>query len=233
MKNRGMSDEFDGNSEMKSKSIRYATPNGFEAEFEPGSRGRVLRNLKGIRRKREMDQREFEALVRVQEMYLEKIENDMRFTANLICEMHRDWLGNLYPWAGKYRTVELAKAGFSWPPAYLIEQNMVVLEQGALHKCTPCKPGALTEVTLTIAEVHAELLLIHPFREGNGRLARWLAELMALQAGLALPLYHFTGRGSMAEKARYLSAVKSGYVRDYRPLADFFAEAIERGETVL
>jgi hypothetical protein len=32
--------------------------------------------------------------------------------------------------------------------------------------------------------VHAELLLIHPFREGNGRLARWLADLMALQPEL-------------------------------------------------
>jgi len=28
-----------------------------------------------------------------------------------------------------------------------------------------------------------ELILIHPFREGNGRIARFLSVLMALQAG--------------------------------------------------
>ena len=35
------------------------------------------------------------------------------------------------------------------------------------------------ELIKDIAKVHAELLFIHPFREGNGRTARILANLMA------------------------------------------------------
>ncbi len=35
-------------------------------------------------------------------------------------------------------------------------------------------------------EVHEELVLIHPFREGNGRVARLLSTLMAFQAGLPM-----------------------------------------------
>ena len=35
-----------------------------------------------------------------------------------------------------------------------------------------------------LARTHAEFILIHPFREGNGRLARLLNTLMAFQAGL-------------------------------------------------
>ncbi|TAK86063.1 MAG: hypothetical protein EPO20_09750 [Betaproteobacteria bacterium] len=31
-----------------------------------------------------------------------------------------------------------------------------------------------------LAETHVELVLIHPFREGNGRIARALSTLMAL-----------------------------------------------------
>jgi hypothetical protein len=46
---------------MASRSRRYTTPQGAEAEFEPGSQGRVLRNLCGIIRKREMDKAEYEA----------------------------------------------------------------------------------------------------------------------------------------------------------------------------
>src|SRR5688572_29364322 len=99
---------------------RYREAEGVEAAFEAGSRGRVLRNLVGIRSKSEMDRAEFEALVGVQEEYLHRLTAETRFSAELICEMHRDWLGGLYAWAGHYRTVEMSKGGFTWPPAYLI-----------------------------------------------------------------------------------------------------------------
>ena len=175
-----------------------------------------------------MDREEIGALVRVQDAYLQIIEEDTRFTAALICQMHRDWLGKLYIWAGRYRTVELAKAGFSWPPAQRVAANMETFEQGLLTDKTPCLPGSMDRILEDVAEVHAELLLIHPFREGNGRLARWLSELMLLQAGLPMPLYQFTGKGSVKERERYLSAVKRGYITDYRPLVDFFGAAVER-----
>jgi cell filamentation protein len=98
-----------------------------------------------------------------------------------------------------------------------------------LREHTPCRPAPLPVVARRLAEVHAELLLIHPFREGNGRLARWLADLMALQAGYDLPQYGFRGRGAQSRQARYLEAVKQGYLQDYGAFADFFLEAIERG----
>jgi len=61
---------------------------------------------------------------------------------------------------------------------------MAELERGALRKHTPCREANDADVARALAEVHAELILVHPFREGNGRLARLLALLMALQAGL-------------------------------------------------
>ena len=211
------------------KGVRYITANGPEAEYEPGSRGLVLRNLKGIRSKREMDQAEIDALVRVQEIYLEQIGPDTVITAEMVCRMHREWLGALYSWAGRYRTVDMSKGGFTWPPAMLVEQNMAFIERATLKIKTPCRPGLLERVARDMAEVHSELLLVHPFREGNGRLARWVADIMALQAGFPLPGYHFTGRGSETEKKKYLSAVQSGYKQNYDALAAFFADTIKRG----
>jgi cell filamentation protein len=207
---------------------RYVTPQGAETEFEPGSHGRVLRNRLHIRRKSEMDQMEFKALVTAQEVYLSRLGPDTRLTAEILCQMHRDWLGGIYEWAGRYRTVELAKGDFQWPPAFRISQNMDALEKGALARCTPCRPGPLPEVARRMAEVHAELLLIHPFREGNGRLARWVSDLMAFQAGLPAPDYGFAGRGAERRRRAYLEAVRRGYVQDYEPLTVFFAEALER-----
>ena len=42
----------------------------------------------------------------------------------------------------------------------------------------------MDEIAEAIATVHTEYILIHPFREGNGRLGRLIAVLMGLQAGL-------------------------------------------------
>ena len=212
----------------KSKISRYTTPKGPEAEFQPGSRRQVLRNRLGITNKRKMDEVEYQTLVRVQESYLKKISPKTRFTAALIRRMHRDWLGTIYPWAGQYRKVELLKGSFRWPPAHLVEQNMAGFERRLLLRHTPCLAGDLPDVAHKIAEVHAELLLIHPFREGNGRLARWLAELMCLQAGFPIPDYGFTGKGSRKRQEAYLIAVTRGYAQDYTALTYFFAEAIRR-----
>lgn len=207
---------------------RCRRPEGAEAEAQPGSRGLVLRNRLGITRKREMDRCEHDALLAAQGRYLERTRPETRFTAALLREMHRDWLGSIYEWAGQYRTVELQKGDFTWPPAIRVAGNMRAFEAGPLTEHTPCRPAPLPDVARRIAVVHAELLFIHPFREGNGRLARWLADLMALQAALPMPEYRFEGRGSAAERKRYLMAVKRGYLAEYEALADYFAEAILR-----
>lgn len=105
---------------------------------------------------------------------------------------------------------------------------MTAFETSLLAQWTPCRPGELPDVARAIAQVHAELLLIHPFREGNGRLARWLADLMAFQAELPAPKVQFAGMGSRAERARYLAAVKAGYLMRYSDLTEFFVETLER-----
>ncbi len=210
---------------------RYKMAVGIEAEYEPGSRGRVLRNNLGIRSKTAIDQIEAEALAQVQSRYFteEMITTDTAFTAELIKQMHREWLGDLYEWAGAYRTVDVAKGDFSFPPAYLIPDNMRTFEKDVLGKLTPCRPDKPSIVCESVARVHAELLLIHPFREGNGRLARWLANIMFAQSGLSIPDYGFTGRGSKMRQSRYLDAVIKAYYQDYSDLVRFLEEALERG----
>jgi len=73
--------------------------------------------------------------------------------------------------------------------------------------------------------VHAELILVHPFREGNGRCARLLAVLMGLQAGLP-PLDFGSVRG--LERRRYISAIHAGLDRNYEPMIEVFNRVIAR-----
>lgn len=112
----------------------------------------------------------------------------------------------------------------------MVATNMDVFSNETLAANTPCKPGPLVDVAQRIAVVHAEFLLIHPFRDGNGRMARWIADLMAAQAGLPNPDFRFQGRGGPERRASYLMAVKRGYALDHDALRDVFVEAIRRAE---
>ena len=203
---------------------RY-TAQGPEAEFEPGSRGRVLRNLAGVHSVREMARLESEYLLAATEYLIDEIEVDQRFRAEDICRMHRLWLGRLYAWAGEYRQVNIGKDGFMFAAAHLIPGLMAELERGPLRQFTPCRFGTVEEQAHALAVVHAELILIHAFREGNGRCARLVATLMGLQAGL--PVLNFGGiRGE--EKKRYISAVHAAVGRDYAPMSAVFRRVIVR-----
>ena len=198
---------------------------GPEAEFQPGSRGRVLRNRLGITRVRDMNEAESQALLIAQEAALDHFGPEHRFTASDICDLHRLWLGPIYEWAGDYRSVNIGKGGFQFAHAPLIAGLMRELQRSALARHTPCRPGRDNAIAAALAEVHAELILIHPFREGNGRLARLLALLMALQAGRPpLDFSPLAGRGRPA----YIAAIQAAMGRDYGPLTAMFGRVIAR-----
>ena len=97
------------------------------------------------------------------------------------------------------------------------------VEEKKLKKYTPCIFEDSSKIVEAIAEVHTELVLIHPFREGNGRVSRVLATLMALQAGL--PLLDFSAMNEQKEK--YFAAVQAGLERNYQPMETLFADVIE------
>lgn len=198
---------------------------GSQAEFEPGSRGRVLKNRLGIRRVGDMQRAESEALLAVQEWAVAHFDSAHRFTVKDVCELHRQWLGGIYEWAGDYRQVNMAKGDFMFAAAGQISRLMQEFERKQLAVYTPCASMDEAELLTALARTHAELVIIHPFREGNGRCARLLTWLMAMQAGLPpLDFSPLAGRG----KAAYIAAIHAAFQGDYTPLEARFAAVIRR-----
>lgn len=149
---------------------------------------------------------------------------DQRFTAADICLWHRQWLGEVYPWAGEYRQVNIGKGGFMFAMSAQVPRLMKEFERKELARFTPCIFDNLEGVLEALAITHCELVLIHPFREGNGRLSRLLSQLMALQAGL--PLLNFSViKGKQRET--YSAAVREGMGRDYAPMIEIFRKVVE------
>ncbi len=83
------------------KGGRYETSHLLEDQYELGSRGLVLKNLLGIKSKREMDRVEGREYVRAHSEAVNIYGQSHRFTAADICRIHGIWLGPIYSWAGR------------------------------------------------------------------------------------------------------------------------------------
>src|ERR1700722_2545067 len=82
--------------------------------------------------------------------------------------IHRHLFQDVYPWAGKYRTVWTSKGGnsFCYPANIASSMDKVfalLAESGALT--TDRRDQFISDIARFLGELNA----IHPFREGNGR----------------------------------------------------------------
>lgn len=204
---------------------RYDLSGGDEREFEPGTDGRILSNKLGITDAREMDLAEARAYQSLTMDSLEAFESDQRITVKFIKEMHRQWLGDIYNFAGEYRTVNVSKGGLMFCASPYIESEMKRYEE-VLKRCTPCDQMDKARLSAAMAEVHGEFILIHPFREGNGRLGRWITTLMAVQMGYPLLSFDLEGRNDQA-RLLYFSAVRR-FAIDPTELTSFFSGVLDR-----
>lgn len=204
---------------------RYNVSGLPEAQFEPGSNNQVLKNRLGLTSKEDMDAAEARALEQAMDVLVRTYDETHRFTATDLRDCHRIWLGDLYEWAGHYRQVNVSKDGFPFASAAQVPALMDQFEREVLSRCTPCRFTDRVQVVSAMAETHVELVLIHPFRDGNGRLARVLSTLMALQAGL--PLLDFSLIAGNRKNA-YIAAIQGGLDKRYVPMERLLEEIIEQ-----
>ncbi|NHQ59663.1 cell filamentation protein Fic [Chlorobium sp. BLA1] len=141
-----------------------------------------MKNLLGLKSKKEIDDAEVAAYARAFQFTMHNFAADQQLSMADIDAIHQAFFGSIYSWAGRHRVVNLSKEGFTFPAARFLTQSLETFEETILKPNTPCS-GTQEEVLAKTALVHLELLFIHPFREGNGRTARLVATLMAVQAG--------------------------------------------------
>ncbi|WP_027477803.1 Fic/DOC family protein [Curvibacter gracilis] len=200
---------------------RYA-PHAAEDEAQPGSGGLVLRNLAGITAVEDMDDLELALLAQLYENVLVEELPDRALSVADIKHWHRRWLGNVYEWAGQERSVNMGKGGFNFAAAAQIPRLLAGFEAEVLQRWTPCDHLSHEGLVEAIAVSHVELILIHPFREGNGRLSRLLADVMAVQAGRN-PLDYSSWE---SHKAGYIAAIHAGVAMNYEPMKFWVRRAL-------
>ncbi len=182
-------------------------------------------NWAGCLDKEEIDRREDEGVQRALELIADLVTRDepVPLTVRLIQRIHIELMEAIYPFAGKWRSVSLHKGEgpTKWPfPTGGLQPLINVLDRDVLRH-SPVISDDDQGVFAYASEVMNEILAIHPFREGNGRVAVIVANLILMQNGL-LPLAVYERR---ADEVRYLAACEEGRLRkNYEPLATLLAE---------
>jgi cell filamentation protein len=197
-----------------------------EGEYQAGSDGRVLKNLLGITSPEEMDEVELGLLIQLYESVLMEDLPVRALTVEDLKTWHRRWLGNVYEWAGQERSVNMGKGGFAFAAAGQIPRLLEQFERDCLKQWTPCGGLDINELVQAITMTHVELILIHPFREGNGRLSRLLADVMAVQAGHD-PLDYSAWE---TNKDAYIGAIHQGVRMDFEPMKHWVCVAMGLAE---
>jgi cell filamentation protein len=202
---------------------RYQVP-GKQGEFQSGSENLVLANKLGITTPDDMNELELHLLTQLYEEVLINHLPERQVTVADLKTWHRRWLGNVYAWAGQERTVNMSKGDLMFAAAAQVPRLLAQFEHNCLARWTPCQGMASDVLAEAIAITHVELILIHPFREGNGRLSRLLADVMVVQSGRG-PLDYSAWE---AHKSDYFLAVRQGLAGDYKPMQYWVAQALGR-----
>lgn len=185
----------------------------------------ILLNFAGCLDREEIHRREDEGVARAMELVAMLVARPepVALTCGLIRQVHAELMGAIYPFAGAWRVVSLHKGDgpTKWPiPPGGIEQVMEVFERDVLSR-SPVLSDDDENVFSYVSEVMGEFLAIHPFREGNGRTAFILGNLLLMQNDL-LPLDVYDRR---KDEARYVAACEEARIhKNYEPFAGLVAE---------
>ena len=134
-----------------------------------------------------------------------------RFSASHYRAIHHHLFQDVYRWAGKYRTVRIARGGSAFCYPENIDREMQLLFQGLArnrHLKARTRKAFVAGATAFLAQLNA----IHPFREGNGRSQTTFLVLLADTAGHPLDL------DRLKPKA-FLKAMIASFAGDEGPLA--------------
>ncbi len=117
-------------------------------------------------------------------------------TFSALQAIHKYLFGDIYDFAGKLRTVNIAKSNFRFAPLIYLEAALANIDK---------MPQSTYD---EIIEKYVEMNIAHPFREGNGRSTRIWLDLM-LKKGISRVV-----DWSKVDKEDYLLAMERSPIKD-------------------
>ncbi len=121
--------------------------------------------------------------VRIAELQANPITGN--FDLKHLQEIHKYIFQDVYPFAGKLREENIAKGSFQFAHASFLKDQATELFKQLKDENT-LKGLKIDEFSNRAAHYMAEINVLHPFREGNGRTQREFIRCLALSNGYSL-----------------------------------------------
>lgn len=176
----------------------------------------ILRNRLAITNAKQLDQAEADI---TRARLIELMESPLPGDYDLahLRAFHRRIFGDISPWAGEIRTVEIAKGTWFCPvrniESYAADVFAKLAGEGLLRN------RGRTEFVAGLADYYSDINALHPFREGNGRTQRAFLGQLARDAGFRVAWERLDG-------ARNDSASIAGFHGDNEPLRRMLDELV-------
>lgn len=166
----------------------------------------VLINLPGLRSAAQLEA--FELIATTQRA--DEAFPAGRFGVSHYRRFHRHLFQDVYAWAGKFRTVRLAKGAsmFCYPEHIPAEMDRLF---DRLKREDFLRGRSRADFARGLAAWLASINAIHPFREGNGRTQLSFAAMLAEKAGWPFNLDHL-------DHETYLAAIIASFAGDEQRL---------------
>lgn len=127
----------------------------------------------------------------------------------------------LYAWAGEIRTVDISKGGTRFCTVdFIVPQVEKIFSRLEQEQYLTIYTGF--DLVKKFAEYYGDLNMVHPFREGNGRVQRLFFEQLAFYNG-----YRLDWRAVKSQEDWIQANIDSVYVENAR-LEAIFGDALQR-----
>jgi len=139
----------------------------------------------------------------------------------ILCELSKIILNEtIEEEIGTYRKRRVHVEGASFVPA---RPSIIEKQMGEFFKWLKTTSIPVIEKS---AIAHEKFTLIHPFIDGNGRIARLLSSIILMKEGYPPIIVLKT------ERKKYISTLDKAHQLKYKPFVNFFARCVERSLTL-
>lgn len=158
--------------------------------------------------------------------FLEELAKDGKrpITEHDVRQLHAFVLKGLHDEAGSYRSVPVTISGSEFSPPQPESVPSQMEEFGRwLSEASTVTEQAFADVSglLTAAAAHTWFVTVHPFIDGNGRVARLLMNLMLMRHGFPIAII------TKEDRVRYYDTLEESQSSDLTPFVGLLSECID------
>ena len=148
-------------------------------------------------------------------LWLKSQEHADFLNETFLLKLHKQLFGQVWKWAGKYRTSEKNIGIEAWKIPTEIHKFIADTKYWIAN-------NSYTHWEALLAHFHHRLVSIHPFPNGNGRFSRIYTNHLCLKNHKPIPTW-LSQVTPKTRRAIYIKALRDADQKDFSPLIDFFS----------